>query len=137
VNRRILIGTYVLSAGYYDAYYNKARKVRKLIWQDFIDAYKKCDVILTPTAPTAAFGIGENTSDPVTMWLNDIFTIPASMAGMPGMSLPIGLSSDGLPLGLQLLGKPFEESALFTAASALEKQANFTAMPQSLTKKAA
>ncbi len=132
VKRRILIGTYVLSAGYYDAYYNKARRVRKLIWQDFTEAYKKCDVLLTPTAPTAAFAIGDNTQDPVTMYLNDIFTIPASMAGMPGMSLPVGLDSDGLPLGLQLLGKPFDEETIFKTASALEKAANFTALPQSV-----
>jgi aspartyl-tRNA(Asn)/glutamyl-tRNA(Gln) amidotransferase subunit A len=137
VKRRILIGTYVLSAGYYDAYYNQARKVRTLIWQDFINAYKQCDVMLTPTAPTAAFAIGENTKDPVTMYLNDIFTIPASMAGMPGMSLPVGLSSDGLPLGLQLIGRPFEEEQLLQAGYALEKAAQFNALPQTLTAKAA
>jgi aspartyl-tRNA(Asn)/glutamyl-tRNA(Gln) amidotransferase subunit A len=137
VKRRILIGTYVLSAGYYDAYYNKARRVRKLIWQDFINAYQKCDVLLTPTAPTPAFAIGDNTQDPVTMYLNDIFTIPASMAGMPGMALPVGLSSDGLPLGLQLLGKPFDEETVFKVAHALEKAANFTHLPQSVLAKAA
>jgi len=137
VKRRILIGTYVLSAGYYDAYYNKARRVRKLIWQDFIEAYKKCDVLLTPTAPTPAFAIGENMQDPVTMYLNDVFTIPASMAGMPGMSLPVGLSSDGLPLGLQLLGKPFDEETVFKVAHVIEKAANFTAVPQSVLAKAA
>jgi aspartyl-tRNA(Asn)/glutamyl-tRNA(Gln) amidotransferase subunit A len=137
VKRRILIGTYVLSAGYYDAYYNQARRVRKLIWQDFINAYQKCDILLTPTAPTPAFAIGENLQDPVTMYLNDIFTIPASMAGMPGMSIPVGLSADGLPLGLQLLGKPFEEGALMNAAQALEKAANFTALPQGILSKAA
>lgn len=137
VKRRILIGTYVLSAGYYDAYYNQARRVRKLIWQDFINAYKQCDVLLTPTAPTPAFAIGENQQDPVTMYLNDIFTIPASMAGMPGMSLPVGLSGDGLPLGLQLLGKPFEEETMFKVAHALEQAANFTALPQTLMSKAA
>ncbi|MDD9900963.1 MAG: Asp-tRNA(Asn)/Glu-tRNA(Gln) amidotransferase subunit GatA [Alphaproteobacteria bacterium] len=136
VKRRILIGTYVLSAGYYDAYYNKARKVRKLIWQDFIDAYQKCDVLLTPTAPTTAFAIGENTQDPVTMYLNDIFTVPASMAGMPGLSLPAGLSSDGLPLGLQLLGKPFDEETIFTAGDVLEKAVGFDALPQTLQKAA-
>ena len=130
VKRRILIGTYVLSAGYYDAYYNQARRVRKLIWQDFINAYQKCDVLLTPTAPTAAFGIGENTADPVTMYLNDLFTIPASMAGMPGMSQPVGLNADGLPIGLQLLGKPFEEATLLQVAHALEAQAAFTAVPE-------
>ncbi len=136
VRRRILIGTYVLSAGYYDAYYNKARKVRKLIWQDFINAYQKCDVLLTPTAPTPAFAIGENTQDPVTMYLNDVFTIPASMAGMPGMALPIGLSNDGLPLGLQIIGKPFEEETMFRVSQALEKAANFTAVPQNFVKAA-
>jgi aspartyl-tRNA(Asn)/glutamyl-tRNA(Gln) amidotransferase subunit A len=133
VKRRILIGTYVLSAGYY----NKARRVRKLIWQDFIEAYKKCDVLLTPTAPTAAFAIGENTQDPVTMYLNDVFTIPASMAGMPGMSLPVGLNADGLPLGLQLLGKPFDEETVFRAAQVIERAADFTAVPQSVLSKAA
>lgn len=132
VKRRILVGTYVLSAGYYDAYYNKARKVRRLIWQDFIDAYQKCDVLLTPTAPSAAFGMHDNLQDPVTMYLNDLFTIPASMAGMPGMSVPVGLNSEGLPIGLQLLGKPFDEETLFKAAFALEQQAKFTAMPQSV-----
>lgn len=137
VKRRILVGTYVLSAGYYDAYYNKARKVRRLIWQDFINAYQKCDVLLTPTAPTAAFGIGDNQQDPVTMYLNDIFTIPASMAGMPGMSLPISLDSEGLPLGLQLIGKPFDEETLFRAAHALELAAGFNAAPQSVYAKAA
>ncbi|TAL37444.1 MAG: Asp-tRNA(Asn)/Glu-tRNA(Gln) amidotransferase subunit GatA [Alphaproteobacteria bacterium] len=137
VKRRILIGTYVLSAGYYDAYYNKARRVRKLIWNDFIEAYKKCDVLLTPTAPTPAFAIGENTQDPITMYLNDVFTIPASMAGMPGMSVPVGLSADGLPLGLQLLGRPFEEETLFRAAQALENAANFKAVPQNFVGKAA
>jgi aspartyl-tRNA(Asn)/glutamyl-tRNA(Gln) amidotransferase subunit A len=137
VKRRILIGTYVLSAGYYDAYYNKARRVRKLIWQDFIEAYKKCDVLLTPTAPTAAFAIGDNMQDPVTMYLNDVFTIPASMAGMPGMSLPVDLSADGLPLGLQLLGKPFDEETIFKAAHVIEKAANFTALPQSVLSRAA
>ena len=137
VKRRILVGTYVLSAGYYDAYYNKARRVRKLIWQDFVEAYKKCDVLLTPTAPTPAFGIGDNAKDPVTMYLNDVFTIPASMAGMPGISLPAGLSADGLPLGLQILGKPFDEETVFSAAHALEKAASFTAVPQMLSAKAA
>ena len=137
VKRRILIGTYVLSAGYYDAYYNQARKVRTLIWQDFINAYQHCDVMLTPTAPTAAFAIGESAKDPVTMYLNDIFTIPASMAGMPGMSLPVGLSADGLPLGLQLLGRPFEEEQLLQAGYALERAAQFNVLPQMLTAKAA
>lgn len=137
VKRRILIGTYVLSAGYYDAYYNQARRVRKLIWQDFMNAYQQCDVLLTPTAPTPAFAIGENQQDPVTMYLNDVFTIPASMAGVPGLSLPVGLSGDGLPLGLQLLGRPFEEETVFKVAHALEQAAHFTALPQTLQRKAA
>ena len=111
--------------------------MRKLIWQDFIEAYKKCDVLLTPTAPTPAFAIGENLQDPVTMYLNDLFTIPASMAGMPGMSVPVGLNSEGLPIGLQLLGKPFDEETLLRAAFALEQQAGFTAMPQNIAAKAA
>ncbi len=130
VRRRILIGTYVLSAGYYDAYYAKAQKVRRLIAQDFAEAFKKVDVILTPTAPTAAFAIGANTEDPVTMWLNDVFTIPTSLAGLPGLSLPGGLSSDGLPLGLQLIGRPFDEETVFKVAGVMEKAANFTAKPQ-------
>lgn len=127
VQRRIMIGTYVLSAGYYDAYYLKAQKVRRLIRQDFIDAFKKCDVILTPTAPTAAFAIGDESmkKDPITMWLNDIFTVSVSLAGLPAMSLPIGLNSKGLPLGMQIVGKAFDEASVFEAASALEKQAGF------------
>ena len=127
VQRRIMIGTYVLSAGYYDAYYLKAQKVRRLIRQDFIDAFKKCDVILTPTAPTAAFPIGDESmkKDPITMWLNDIFTVSVSLAGLPAMSLPIGLNSKALPLGMQIVGKAFDEASVFEAASALEKQAGF------------
>ncbi|TVQ81736.1 MAG: Asp-tRNA(Asn)/Glu-tRNA(Gln) amidotransferase subunit GatA [Micavibrio sp.] len=137
VKRRIMIGTYVLSAGYYDAYYNKARKIRKKIWQDFVDAYQKCDVLLTPTAPSAAFGIGENMDDPVKMYLNDVFTVPASLAGMPGMSIPAGLDQDGLPLGLQILGRPFDEETVLRASQAIEGAANFTAMPQLAAKIAA
>ncbi len=127
VKRRIMVGTYVLSAGYYDAYYLKAQKVRRLIRQDFIEAFKQCDVILTPTAPTAAFAIGDESmqKDPITMWLNDIFTVSVSLAGLPAMSLPIGLNKDGLPLGMQIVGKAFDEERVFEAASALEKQANF------------
>lgn len=127
VKRRIMIGTYVLSAGYYDAYYLKAQKVRRLIRQDFIEAFKKCDVILTPTAPTAAFAIGDKSmnQDPITMWLNDIFTVSVSLAGLPAMSLPIGLNKDGLPLGMQIVGQAFDEERVFAAASALEKQADF------------
>ena len=127
VKRRIMIGTYVLSAGYYDAYYLKAQKVRRLIRNDFIEAFKKCDVILTPTTPEAAFAIGDESmkQNPITMWLNDVFTVSVSLAGLPAMSLPIGLNAAGLPLGMQLVGKAFDEESVFKAASALEKQAGF------------
>ena len=121
VKRRILIGTYVLSAGYYDAYYLKAQKVRKLITNDFINAYKECDFILTPTAPSAAFPIGEKEEDPIKMYLNDIFTVPASLAGIPGISIPFGYSNEGLPLGIQILANHFHEQTIFNAASYLEK----------------
>ncbi|CAA7623875.1 Glutamyl-tRNA(Gln) amidotransferase subunit A [Magnetospirillum sp. LM-5] len=130
VRRRIMIGTYVLSAGYYDAYYAKAQKVRRLIARDFTKAFQTVDVILTPTAPSAAFGMTETTDDPVTMWLNDVFTIPTSLAGLPGLSLPVGLNSDGLPLGLQLIGRPFDEETLFKVAGVMEKAASFTAVPE-------
>lgn len=133
VKRRLLIGTYVLSAGYYDAYYNKARQVRSLIAQDFTKAYEEVDVILTPTAPSAAFAMGDKMDDPVAMYLNDVFTVPASLAGLPGISLPAGLSSDGLPLGLQLLGKPFDEETVLRSAGVLEEAAAFTAMPARLS----
>lgn len=125
VKRRILIGTYVLSAGYYDAYYKKAQRVRGRIIEDFRNAFEKVDVLLTPTAPSAAFAIGEEPTDPVTMYLNDVFTVPASMAGLPGMSLPAGLNKDGLPLGLQLLAKNFDEETLFTVAGTLEQALGF------------
>ena len=121
VKRRILIGTYVLSAGYYDAYYLKAQKVRKLITNDFMNAYKECDFILTPTAPSAAFPIGEKEDDPIKMYLNDVFTVPASLAGIPGMSIPFGKSKEGLPLGVQILSKHFDEQTIFNVASYLEK----------------
>ena len=121
VKRRILIGTYVLSSGYYDAYYLKAQKVRKLIANDFMNAFKDCDFILTPTAPSAAFPIGEKEDDPIKMYLNDIFTVPASLAGIPGISIPFGKSKDKLPLGIQLLSKHFNEQILFNAAFYLEK----------------
>jgi aspartyl-tRNA(Asn)/glutamyl-tRNA(Gln) amidotransferase subunit A len=130
VKRRILIGTYVLSAGYYDAYYNKARRIRTLIANDFKAAYEKVDVILTPTAPSAAFGMGDKMDDPVAMYLNDVFTVPASLAGLPGISLPAGLSGEGLPLGLQLLGQPFEEGKLLQVAEVLETASGFKALPQ-------
>ncbi|MCE9648925.1 MAG: Asp-tRNA(Asn)/Glu-tRNA(Gln) amidotransferase subunit GatA [Parvibaculum sp.] len=129
VRRRVLIGTYVLSAGYYDAYYLKAQQVRTLIARDFTEAYKTCDVLLTPTAPSAAFGIGEKTADPLSMYLNDVFTVTVNLAGLPGISVPAGLSSDGLPLGLQLIGKTFDEETLLRAAYALEEAAEFKAEP--------
>ena len=121
VKRRVLIGTYVLSAGYYDAYYLKAQKVRKLITNDFMNAYKECDFILTPTAPSAAFPIGEKEDDPIKMYLNDVFTVPASLAGIPGISIPFGKSKEGLPLGVQILSKHFDEQTIFNVASYLEK----------------
>lgn len=125
VKRRVLTGTYVLSAGYYDAYYKKAQKVRTLIAQDFAKAFEGVDAILTPTAPSAAFAIGEKQDDPVAMYLNDIFTVPASLAGLPGMSVPAGLSDDGMPLGLQVLGKHFDEATVLQVGQALEQAAGF------------
>ncbi|MCW7753108.1 Asp-tRNA(Asn)/Glu-tRNA(Gln) amidotransferase subunit GatA [Desulfobotulus sp. H1] len=123
VKRRILIGTYALSSGYYDAYYNKALKVRALIAKDFTDAFACCDLIAAPVTPAPAFNIGEVSDDPLTMYLADIFTISANLAGIPGMSVPCGSTFHGLPMGLQLLGKPFDESTLFKAAYAYEKEA--------------
>ncbi len=125
VKRRIMIGTYVLSAGYYDAYYLKAQKVRALINKDFSDAFEKVDAIVTPTAPSPAFAIGEKTDDPVAMYLNDVFTVPASLAGIPGASVPAGLSSGGLPLGLQVLTKRWDEETLFRVCQTLEEAAAF------------
>ncbi|MBI66059.1 MAG: Asp-tRNA(Asn)/Glu-tRNA(Gln) amidotransferase GatCAB subunit A [Candidatus Marinimicrobia bacterium] len=121
VKRRILIGTYVLSAGYYDAYYLKAQKVRKLIANDFVDVFSDCDLILTPTAPSSAFPLNEKQDDPIKMYLNDVFTVPASLAGIPGISIPYGNDKQGLPLGIQLLSKHFNEQEIFNAAFALEK----------------
>jgi len=129
VQRRVMIGTYVLSAGYYDAYYLKAQQIRTLIAKDFTDAYEQVDVILTPTAPSAAFPIGENLDDPLAMYLNDVFTVPASMAGLPGISIPAGLSESGLPLGLQLLGKSFDEETVLRVAGVMETAAAFSAKP--------
>lgn len=129
VRRRILIGTYVLSAGYYDAYYIKAQKIRALIARDFTQAYEKCDVILTPTTPGPAFAAGEKSDDPIAMYLNDVLTVPASLAGLPAISVPAGLSGDGLPLGLHLIGKAFDEETMFRAAQALEDAAGFDARP--------
>ncbi|MES2894442.1 MAG: Asp-tRNA(Asn)/Glu-tRNA(Gln) amidotransferase subunit GatA [Pseudomonadota bacterium] len=129
VKRRILIGTYVLSAGYYDAYYLKALKVRRRIADDFDQAFQKVDALLTPTAPSAAFGLGENADDPVAMYLNDIFTVTVNLAGLPGMSIPAGVDSKGLPLGLQLIGKALDEGTLFSLGGAIEKAADFRAKP--------
>lgn len=130
VKRRIMIGTYVLSAGYYDAYYNKAQKVRTLIKQDFDKAYEDVDVILTPTTPSPAFGIGEVSGDPVQMYLNDIFTVTVNMAGLPGISVPAGVSGEGTPLGLQLIGKPFDESTLLQVGDVIEKAAGELPKPE-------
>ena len=129
VKRRVLIGTYVLSAGYYDAYYLKAQKVRTRIVEDFRKAYEACDVLLTPSTPSAAFGIGENFADPLQMYLNDVFTVPANLAGLPGISVPAGLDGKGLPLGLQILGKAFDEETVIRTAGVLEKAAGFDATP--------
>ena len=129
VTRRIMIGTYVLSAGYYDAYFTKAQKVRTLIKQDFARAFAECDVILTPTAPSAAFGLGE-TTDPLAMYLNDVFAVPASLAGLPAMSVPGGLDSQSLPLGLHLIGNELDEQIVLDAGLAIEERAGFTARPE-------
>jgi len=123
VKRRIMIGTYALSAGYYDAYYGKASQVRALIRRDFDEAFARCDVVLTPTTPTPAFKIGEKTDDPLQMYLSDIFTISANLAGIPGISVPCGFSTSGLPIGVQFLAGHFEEGKLLQAASAYEKSA--------------
>lgn len=130
VQRRILIGTYVLSAGFYDAYYTQAQKVRTLIAQDFEKAWAQCDLLLTPTAPSAAFALGEKSADPLAMYLNDVFTVPSSLAGIPAMSVPGGLDKDGLPLGLQIIGKPFDEQGVLDASLAIEQRAGFTAKPE-------
>ncbi|MBL6937783.1 MAG: Asp-tRNA(Asn)/Glu-tRNA(Gln) amidotransferase subunit GatA [Alphaproteobacteria bacterium] len=129
VQRRIMIGTYVLSSGYYDAYYARAQKIRTLILRDFTEVYEKVDVLLTPATPGPAFGIGEKTADPVSMYLNDVFTVTVNLAGLPGIAVPAGLTENGLPLGLQFIGKAFDEATLFRAARAIETAANFTAKP--------
>jgi aspartyl-tRNA(Asn)/glutamyl-tRNA(Gln) amidotransferase subunit A len=129
VQRRILIGTYVLSAGYYDAYYSRAQKLRSLIAQDFTQAYEKCDVLLTPATPGPAFAVGDKSDDPVAMYLNDVFTVTVNLAGLPGLAVPAGLTSSGLPLGLQLIGKAFDEGTVLRAGLALEEAAGFTHKP--------
>jgi len=125
VKRRIMIGTYVLSSGYYDAYYLKAQKVRRLIKSDFNEAFQKVDAILTPSTPSSAFKIGEKSNDPVSMYLNDIFTVPVNLAGLPGISIPAGLDKKGYPLGLQIIGKPFDEQNILNIAYSMEDKINF------------
>ncbi len=127
VKRRILIGTYVLSAGFYDAYFTQASKVRTLIARDFENAWENCDLLLTPTAPSSAFALGEKSADPLAMYLNDVFTVPSSLAGLPAMSVPGGLDKAGLPLGLQIIGKPLDEQGVLNAGLALEQRAGFVA----------
>ena len=131
VQRRVMVGTYVLSAGFYDAYYNRARKVRTLIKKDFDDAFAAgIDGILTPATPSSAFGLGEMAdADPVQMYLNDVFTVTVNLAGLPGISVPAGLDQQGLPLGLQLIGKPWDEADLLNLAYVLEQRAGFVAKP--------
>ena len=129
VRRRIMIGTYVLSHGYYDAYYLRAQKVRALILRDFTEVFRNVDALLTPTAPSAAFGQGEKMDDPITMYLNDLFTVPADLAGVPAASVPCGLDADGLPLGLQVIARPFDEATMFAVAATLERAAGFSALP--------
>ena len=130
VKRRILIGTYVLSAGFYDAYYTQAQKVRALIARDFEQAFQQCDVLLAPTTPTASFALGDKVDDPLAMYLNDVFSVPASLAGLPAMSVPAGLNSAGLPLGLQVIGKAFDEQGVLDAGLAIEQRAGFAARPE-------
>ncbi|HEX8485652.1 Asp-tRNA(Asn)/Glu-tRNA(Gln) amidotransferase subunit GatA [Sphingomonas sp.] len=129
VKRRIMIGTYVLSAGFYDAYYTQAQKIRTLIARDFERAWATCDVLLTPTAPSAAFALGEKSADPIAMYLNDVLTVPSSLAGLPAMSVPGGVDAGGLPLGLQIIGKPLDEQSVLNAGLAIEERAGFVARP--------
>ena len=130
VRRRIMIGTYVLSHGYYDAYYLRAQRIRALILKDFTEAFKQVDVVLTPSTPTAAFGLEEKSDDPVAMYLNDVFTVTVNLAGLPGISVPAGLDSRGLPLGLQLIGRAFDEETVLRAGRAIERAAAFTLAPE-------
>jgi aspartyl-tRNA(Asn)/glutamyl-tRNA(Gln) amidotransferase subunit A len=124
VKRRVLLGTYVLSAGYYDAYYGRAQQVRSLIIQDFAKAFGRCDVIALPTSPTPAFKLGDKTDDPILMYLNDVFTIPVNLAGLPGVSVPCGLSPEKLPIGFQIIGRAFDETTLLRAAAGFERVAD-------------
>ena len=131
VRRRILIGTYVLSAGYYDAYYARAQKLRSLIARDFAEAFANCDVLLTPATPGPAFALGARSEDPVAMYLNDVFTVTVNLAGLPGLAVPAGLTADGLPLGLQIIGKAFDEATVLKVGRSVEQAAGFTATPAS------
>ena len=130
VKRRIILGTYVLSSGYYEAYYGKAGKVRTLIRRDFEEAFKECDIIVTPVSPTTAFRIGEKTEDPLQMYLSDIFTIPVNLAGLPGMSVPSGFDGAGLPIGLQIIGRPLDEALMLQTAFVLEKELKVKSIPE-------
>ena len=125
VKRRIMLGTYVLSAGYYDAYYRRAQQVRTLIIRDFATASATCDAVLLPTAPTPAFKLGEKIDDPILMYLNDIFTIPVNLAGLPAVSVPCGTSPEGLPIGAQLIGRAFDEVTVLRAAAGVERVSEF------------
>ncbi len=127
VKRRIMIGAYVLSAGFYDAYYTQAQKVRTLIARDFDNAFAECDLLLTPTAPSAAFALGDLSDDPIAMYLNDVFTVPSSLAGLPAIAVPGGLDKQGLPLGLQVIGRALDEQGVMNTGLALEERAGFTA----------
>ena len=130
VKRRIMLGTYVLSSGYYDAYYSKAEKVRTLLKHDYADAFQKCDAILTPTSPSVAFKIGEKSDDPLAMYLNDIYTVSANLAGVPGISVPCGMSKEGLPIGLQLIGNFWSEGLLLNLSSRYETEFPVDAKPK-------
>ncbi len=136
VRRRVLIGTYVLSAGYYDAYYLRAQRIRSLILRDFTRAFETVDAVLTPATPSTAFAIGEKSDDPIAMYLNDVFTVPVNLAGLPGISVPAGLGEDGLPLGLQVIGRAFDEETMLKVARAIERAASFTAVPSLIAKEA-
>jgi len=133
VKRRIMLGTYVLSAGYYEAYYRKASQVRTLIRQDFLDAFERCDALLTPVAPMPAFKIGEKKDDPLQMYLSDVFTLPASLAGIPGISVPCGYTSEKLPIGLQILGRHFQEELILRVAFQYEQATKEQRMKPALT----
>ncbi len=121
VKRRIMLGTFVLSSGYYDAYYKKAQQVRTLISQDFADAFGQCDAIVGPTVPTTAFRLGENVADPLQMYMADVYTVSCNLAGLPGLSIPCGFDGNGLPIGLQILGKPFDEATVLRVGRAYER----------------